>query len=300
MQLNLSYIISTYNKIDFLKITIQEILKHISEDEELIIVDGGSNDGTLLLLEELKNNKKIDKFISDSDLGEAHGFNKGIFISSGKIIKLITDDDFFDYKLIKLIKKFMLINNDVDVVGSNIADYFPSVSNLIYENSSNIDYINYKTNGIPFSFCGLALMINRESFAKIGILNTSFKAVDSEFTLRFTNDKRITFVWFNNIVAVRIDSGFKSNFNKFYHQILEENLRLNLLYGLQTKQVLSQMKIFNNRNNFLLRLFSKKIRNDYYYHKNNNSKFNVSFNELFNNSKEWLTNHNKNKQIIKI
>lgn len=300
MQPILTYVITTYNKLNYLKIVVNELLNHKSDDEEIIVIDGSSNDGTKDYLEDLFMNKKIDTFVSEPDLGEAHGFNKGMLLSKGKLIKFISDDDFFDYKLIKKMKQYMIENIEIDVVASNLADFFPYLSNEIHVNSSNEDYLLYKNNSKPFSFCGLSLMLKKSSLSKIGLFNTKFIAIDSEYTMRITNDKRIKFVWFDNVSVVRIDNGKDSNFNKFYYQILEENLRLNLLYGLQTKQILSQMKIFNNRNNFLLRLFSKKLRNDYYYHKNNNSKSNVSFNELFNNSKEWLTNHNKNKQIIKI
>ena len=60
-------------------------------DIEVIIVDGGSTDGTLLILEHYSS--IIAKIISGSDKGIYDAMNKGILASTGDIIGTLNSDD---------------------------------------------------------------------------------------------------------------------------------------------------------------------------------------------------------------
>ena len=44
------------------------------------MIDAGSGDGTVPFVEELKNDGLIDQFVSEADKGEAHGYNKGLYL----------------------------------------------------------------------------------------------------------------------------------------------------------------------------------------------------------------------------
>ena len=113
----LSYILTTYNKLDYLKITLPYLLAACYPDEEIVIVDGGSSDGTVEYLQALLDQKKIHYFISEKDFGEAHGTNKAFLAAKGQLLKIITDDDVFDFEALQRCKKFMLEHPSVDILG---------------------------------------------------------------------------------------------------------------------------------------------------------------------------------------
>ncbi|MEX1200846.1 MAG: glycosyltransferase family 2 protein [Methylophaga sp.] len=60
---------------------------------EYIVVDGGSTDGTLKLIE---NSDAVTKYVSEPDEGIYDAMNKGISMATGDVIGLLNADDFFD------------------------------------------------------------------------------------------------------------------------------------------------------------------------------------------------------------
>ena len=60
---------------------------------ELIVIDGGSTDGTLDILELYRNNISI--FVSEPDRGIYDAMNKGIHLASGDIIGILNADDIY-------------------------------------------------------------------------------------------------------------------------------------------------------------------------------------------------------------
>ena len=104
----LSYIIATKNKLPYLKVGLEKLIANKKQDEEILVADGASTDGTKEYLAELKNLGKIDFFISEPDYGLAHALNKLVLQSRGELVKYVSDDDTFNYKVMQECKKFMI------------------------------------------------------------------------------------------------------------------------------------------------------------------------------------------------
>jgi glycosyltransferase involved in cell wall biosynthesis len=75
--------------------TIEEAICSVATQDypyrEHIVVDGGSRDGTLAILE--RNKDTIDRFVSESDSGIFDAMNKGIGLASGDVIGFLNADD---------------------------------------------------------------------------------------------------------------------------------------------------------------------------------------------------------------
>lgn len=204
--IRLSYVITTRNKLPYLKEVMKRLLKNIQADEEIIIADGASTDGTVSYLTELYQEGKIHQFISEPDRGEAHGYNKCLLMARGDLIKIITDDDAFYYPAIQECKAYMLDHNEVDVMSGRTAGASLENSNkieLLEECETN--YRDWLENGTSVWFIGLPLMIRRRSLPFLGLFCTNLVQVDTEYSLRITS-LHANIAWNTALIAIRIDN----------------------------------------------------------------------------------------------
>ena len=187
MKYRLSYIISTRNRIPFLKITLERLLKEVLPDEEIVVVDGNSTDGTKEYLQGLFEAGKIHQFISEPDKNQAHGWNKAMLLAKGELIKKIIDDDVFCYPAIRECKNYMLINSQIDVCISNDLGANISSPKNIEKYSRYGYYTSWKNKETPsFTFGDVHLLLRRASLAYIGLYNTDFVMIDWEYSLRIS------------------------------------------------------------------------------------------------------------------
>jgi glycosyltransferase involved in cell wall biosynthesis len=81
----------SYNSRDYIGECIQSVVNQGYPALEYIIVDGGSTDGTLDIIE--KYRAKIASVITEADKGPADALNKGFAVSTGEIMGWLNSDD---------------------------------------------------------------------------------------------------------------------------------------------------------------------------------------------------------------
>jgi len=162
-------------------------MSELQADEEIVVVDGNSTDGSKHYLQTLFNEGKIHQYISEPDKNQAHAWNKAMLMAKGDIIKKIIDDDVFCYKAIRECKNFMLQNPAIDVVisndlGTSLHDY-KNIQKL-----SRLPQFKKWEKGLSpsFTFGDVHLLIRRSSLAHIGLYNTAFVMMDWEYSLRIS------------------------------------------------------------------------------------------------------------------
>jgi glycosyltransferase involved in cell wall biosynthesis len=187
MEIALSYIIATYNRLPFLSITLEKLVNELQPDEEIVVVDGNSSDGSKAYLQLLFEEGKIHQFISEPDKNQAHAWNKAMLMAKGIIIKKIIDDDVFCYRAIRKCKDFMLANPGVDVIISNdLASNLYDHKNI--QKNSRLPQFEKWKNGInpSFTFGDVHMLIRKSSLAYIGLYNTGYIMMDWEYSLRIS------------------------------------------------------------------------------------------------------------------
>jgi glycosyltransferase involved in cell wall biosynthesis len=83
-----------FNSDRTLEKTIDSVAAQTYSKVQHIIVDGGSTDGTLEVLE--RRAKQIDLYISETDGGISDAFNKGIALAAGEYVALVNSDDWLE------------------------------------------------------------------------------------------------------------------------------------------------------------------------------------------------------------
>jgi glycosyltransferase involved in cell wall biosynthesis len=89
----ISIIVAVYNGAATLQQCIDSVANQTYPNRELIIIDGGSKDGTLDLFE--ANREKIDYLVSEPDRGIYSAWNKGLAQAKGEWICFLGADDYF-------------------------------------------------------------------------------------------------------------------------------------------------------------------------------------------------------------
>ena len=88
---NVSFITVVFNNRDNLEKTIGAIRNQKYTNTEFIIIDGGSTDGTLEIIE--KNKEVVSHFVSEKDNGIYDAMNKGLRAASGEYVWFMNSGD---------------------------------------------------------------------------------------------------------------------------------------------------------------------------------------------------------------
>jgi glycosyltransferase involved in cell wall biosynthesis len=231
--INLTYVISTKNKFFYLPFVINKLLENIQTDEEIVVVDGNSTDGAKEYLADLYERKLIHKFISEPDFCQSHGCNKSLLLASGKLIKIVNDDDVIYYEGIRKCKEFMLQHPEIDVlgiegVGANFALQNPFGSGEpSFLNLNN--FKKWKNEKIPFGFSDLGLMIRKSSLPYLGLFNPNFMWTDAEYTFRITALPKVRIAWYSGLCWVRTSNELSIT-TRYPEHLREEMEKLEYLY----------------------------------------------------------------------
>lgn len=219
--MKISIITVTFNNALVLADCIESVINQTHTPIEHIIVDGGSNDGTINILNKYKNN--LSKIISEPDNGIYHAMNKGIKYASGDVVGFLNSDDFY-------------FNNDVLLKVFKIFKSNPSIdacySDLVYVDKltayKTIRY--FKSNKfIPGSFSNgwcpphPTFFVRKSLFKKYGDFDLNLKiASDVDLMMRFLEIHKVKSLYVPEIwVKMRMGGTTNKNLNNILRQNLE-------------------------------------------------------------------------------
>lgn len=109
-----SIVTPSYNQVTFIGDALDSVRAQTYPNVEHIVVDGGSEDGTVGLLERYETTYDL-RWESEPDEGQSHAINKGFERASGDIIGWLNSDDaYFDPGVLERVReKFERIEADV-------------------------------------------------------------------------------------------------------------------------------------------------------------------------------------------
>jgi glycosyltransferase involved in cell wall biosynthesis len=119
MSYQLSIITPVYNGAQFIEACINNVIAQNHPEAEHIIVDGGSTDGTVEIIERYAQSYHHIRYISERDNGQSDAMNKGVAMAQAKIIGFLNVDDFYEPEVFtKALKAFEHLPEPSFVVGN--------------------------------------------------------------------------------------------------------------------------------------------------------------------------------------
>lgn len=120
----ISVVTVVYNGQENLEQTINSVLDQTYDNVEYIIIDGGSKDKTLEIIQ--KYDDKIDYWVSEPDGGIYMAMNKAASLATGDYIAFLNADDWYNNNTVELV---------VTSIGDNDIDYIYGNTDIYEENT---------------------------------------------------------------------------------------------------------------------------------------------------------------------
>lgn len=182
-----SLLVTVYNAMENLAVTLQSIEEQDYQNIEVVIVDGGSTDGTLDLVRQFEGRIKDRadlslRWVSEKDKGLYDAMNKAYRLSTGDIIA-VCNDRFCQPEAVSAL---------VTAIEAGGQDCVGAHSDLVYVEGERI--IRQWRMGEGRLSQGWmpghpTLFLKREIYEKYGLYDTSYRcAADYEFMVRFLKD----------------------------------------------------------------------------------------------------------------
>ena len=175
-----------YNSVKTIEKTLECIEKQTYKNIEYIIVDGGSTDGTLELIE--KHRDKLPKqftLISEKDQGIYDAMNKGIGLAKGALIGIVNSDDWYEENTVEQVVKYYQ-GNSCEVVYGMQRTYLngKEKATFIYHH----DFLSEQMITHPTCF------VTKDTYKELGVFDLKYcSAADYDLMLRFYESKKVIF-----------------------------------------------------------------------------------------------------------
>ena len=242
-QPKVSVIIATFNVETSLNKTIDSVLSQSYPNIEIIVIDGGSSDGTVPIVQDYGNSIKY--FISEPDKGIADAYNKGILASSGKWLYFLNSESILSKNLLNELSNlniktdcilYRIFKNDIIIPEINKFMFsknynYPSFAirkKLFTENKINFNSSKSKF----YDFLYEIYKKNIEIYVSSFIINsnkntqklklTNFKINDNLFKLKLKIEKKLYYHVIN--LDTEKDKLIKSKIEYSKLKLFENNL----------------------------------------------------------------------------
>jgi glycosyltransferase involved in cell wall biosynthesis len=225
--MKISIITTTYNSAGTIEDTIKSVLSQVGVEIEYIIIDGGSTDGTLDIINKYK--ERVARVVSEPDGGMYEAMNKGIKLATGDVVGILNSDDFYASNNVieTVVKEFE--KTGADCVWGDLVYVDPNdLSRVVRDwRSSPYKEGNFQKGWHPPH---PTLFVKKSVYDKYGVFRTDLStAADYELMLRFLEKNKISSAYIPQLL-VKMRAGGESN--KSYYNLIRANWYCYKAFGL--------------------------------------------------------------------
>lgn len=177
----ISIITPSYNQAEYLEMTIKSAHSQQYPNLEHIVIDGGSTDGSVAIIE--KWAPKLAYWVSEPDRGQSDAINKGLRRARGDILGWLNSDDLYEPGALPAVAQCFAEHPDVDVVFGDCTIVDAGGHPLFVRREIPFDF-NIVLYGVNY-LNQPAVFWRRSVMMRVGLLDESFHhMMDREYWLR--------------------------------------------------------------------------------------------------------------------
>jgi glycosyltransferase involved in cell wall biosynthesis len=184
---DLSVVTPVYNSARYLAATLDSVAR-LTVSHEHIVIDAGSTDGTVPLLESREDSSL--NWVSEPDRGQTHAVNKGFQQARGELLGWLNGDDEYVSEAVDRAVEHLLAHSELDAVfgGMDITDETGRVRREYRPAEFSWRRYLYLGDYLPTP----AIIFRRRLLERGGLLDESYvDAADYDFFLRVFRNARV-------------------------------------------------------------------------------------------------------------
>ena len=191
------------NSIDTIERTILSIIEQRNVTFEYIIVDGGSSDGTVSLIEKYSRVSNCNfRYISELDKGIYDAMNKGIKMALGTYIWLVNSDDFLEPDALSNLQRVIETSDStiphIIVGGLNLIN---TDNKPLYVKPPSMNSVRESYNKLSMGIIHPSSVVHRDVYKIVGLYNDKyFISADVDFFLRSV-EHNISFIFIDTALT---------------------------------------------------------------------------------------------------
>jgi glycosyltransferase involved in cell wall biosynthesis len=188
MDIRVSYVVATKNRAPFVRAALPLWASVKGPQDELVVVDGGSTDGTYECLRDAPAGL-VDQLVHEPDRSEAHAINKGFLLARGRYLKTLTDDDIYFPEALSKAYQVLDEHLEIDVLvggGESVDKALDPANQRPHFFQWYPDGINLAGDCAFVTMNGLGAIIRRRSLAVTGLLDPRHLHADTSFFTQAT------------------------------------------------------------------------------------------------------------------
>ena len=252
----ISIITVAYNAVSTIEETILSVINQTYPNIEYIIIDGGSTDGTIDIINKYED--KITYWISEPDKGIYDAMNKGICMATGDAVGILNSDDFFTTNdVLQLVADTFKLNKEIDAVYGDVHYVNPdNLQKCVRYYSSKVFKRNLMKLG--FMLAHPTFYMKKECFEQYGMYKTDYQiAADFEFLLRVIYKGGISMLYLPvDMVTMRM-GGVSTSGIESHNQVMKEHLRAFRENGLRNNVFLLSLRYLYKIGELIRNKFTK-------------------------------------------
>jgi len=169
--MKVSIIIPAFNAEDTIKKAVESALaqKFSKNDFEVVVINDGSTDHTLNILQGFGNNIRV---VNQKNQGAVKAANNGFKSAKGDYVVKLDADDVFEPDIIKEMAEVLDIRSEIDFVYS---DYYE-------ERQGKTEFVSTKDN--LFNSIAIGVMFRKQKLAEAGFYNETLVFAEYDLLLR--------------------------------------------------------------------------------------------------------------------